>query len=79
MRHHKGTYIVDYMCMDCREKVFYWNKGKKMITLATKAEIVFHFQNNFHSDKSDVKYFFHTIYLALLFIQLFSNDKSNSI
>lgn len=50
-----------------------------MIALPTKAEIVFHFQSNFHFDKSDVRYFFHTIYLALLFIQLFSNDKSNSI
>ena len=49
------------------------------MALATKAEIVFHFQNNVHSDKRDVRYVFHTIYLAVVFIQLFSNDKSNSI
>lgn len=46
-----------------------------MIALAT----VFHFQNNFYFDRSDVRYFFHIIYLAILFIKLFSNDKSKSV
>lgn len=34
---------------------------------------------NFHFDKSDARYYFYAIYLALLFIQLFSNVKWNSI
>jgi hypothetical protein len=56
-----------------------WNKGKKMVALAGKTEIVFCFQTNFILIRMMLDIFFHTIYLALLFTQLFFSDKSNRI